>query len=102
MKRKHFTKPPNLTTFGNWVYCEIFTRNITINEMAAQLDVSAPTFKNWMDGSRPIHGHRILEICAILAADMMDYNLLVINAMRALPSYRQTFYKQKGLENAKH
>lgn len=103
MKRKHFTRPKNLNTFGNWMYCEIFTRNITISELASELDISRSTVITWMDGTRPIRAHRILEICAVMAHDMFEYNILVTNAMRAMPSYRETFYTQKeGTNDAKH
>lgn len=99
MKRKHFTRPKNLTTFGNWVYCEIFTRNITIIEMANELDVSRSTIIDWMDGSRPIQARRILQICAVIAADKFEYHTLVTNAMRAMPDYHKTFYAQKEGSN---
>lgn len=101
MKRKHFTRPKNLTTFGNWMYCELFIHNITIKEMALELDVTRPTVITWMDGTRPIQARRILEICAVMANDMFEYNILVTNAMRAFPDYRATFYTQKeGTNNA--
>ena len=108
MKRKHFTKPPHLTSFGNWLFAELFTRNITINEMAAKLGVQATTLRSYM--TQPptykqtnIPGHRILHICAILSPTVMDYHKMVPNAMRALPNYYTIYNTQKEAENnAKH
>lgn len=87
MKRKHFTKPNGLTSFGNWLFAELFTRNITINEMAAKLQVKPTTLRGWMCTPNKIHGHRILQICAILSPTVMDYHNMVPNAVRALPNY---------------
>jgi hypothetical protein len=103
MKRKHFTKPPGLSSFGNWLFAELFTRNITINEMAAKLDVSRSTLITYMQHPTRIPSHRILEICAILSPTVMDYHNMVPNAVRALPNY-YTIYNttMEAQHNAKH
>lgn len=90
MKRKHFTQPPHLTTFGRWVFNELFKRNITINELAAMMDVQAPTLRGYMTKPR-IHAHRVLQICAILSPTIMDYHNMVPEAMRALPNYHTIY-----------
>ena len=90
MKRKHFTQPPDLTTFGDWLFTQLFKHNITINEMAAMLDVQAPTLRGYMTKPR-IHAHRVLQICAILSPTIMDYHKMVPDAMRAMPNYYDTF-----------
>lgn len=103
MKRKHFTKPPHLTTFGNWLFAELFTRNITINELAAKLDVSRATLITYMQHPTRIPGHRILQICAILSQTQMEYHKMVPNAMRAMPNYYTIYNTQKEAQhNAKH
>lgn len=90
MKRKHFTQPPHLTTFGHWLFAQLFERNITINEMAAMLDIEAQTLRGYMTKPR-IHAHRVLQICATLSPTIMDYHNMVPDAMRAMPNYYHTF-----------
>ena len=95
MKRKHFTKPPHLTTFGNWLFAELFTRNITINEMAQKLEISRTTLVGYMQQHpTPIPGYRVLQMCAILTTNIMDYHNMVPEAMRSMPNY-YTIYNQQ-------
>jgi hypothetical protein len=94
MKRKHFTQPPHLTTFGHWLFAQLFKRNITINEMAAMLDVQATTLRGYMIKPDKIPAYRVLQICAILSPTVMHYHNMVPEAMRALPNY-YTIYNQQ-------
>jgi len=95
MKRKHFTRPANLTQFGQWLYNELFTRNITIREVATAMGVTPAVLVWWMQGNRPININRLLQICAVLAPTIHDYHKLVQQAVFEMPNYFQIYYTQK-------
>lgn len=91
MKRKHFTKPPKCTTFGNWLFAELFIRNITINELAISMGVKRPAIIYYMQHTDFMQTHRILQICAILSNTIYEYHKMVNNATRALPQYNTIY-----------
>ena len=102
MKRKHFTKPPHLNAFGKWLFAELFARNITINELAALLDISSTTIRTYMKKPKRLDGpqthipaYRVLEICAAISPTIMEYHKMVPDAMRAMPNYYDTFEQQQ-------
>ena len=90
MKRKNFRQPPNLNTFGQWLYGELFKRNITIMEMAIKVGCNYQTIRKWMNNNK-IPAYRILQICAIFASTRNEYNKLITKAMQAMPTYEQTY-----------
>ena len=90
MKRKNFKEPPNINTFGQWLYSELFKRNITIMEMAIKVGCNYQTLRHWMRNNK-IPAYRILQICAILANTRNEYNKLITNAMQAMPTYESTY-----------
>lgn len=102
MKRKVFTESVHLNTFGKWLYGELFNRNITIIELAKQLNITDASIRRWMQ-HRPLRTDQLLKICAVLADSKMEYHQLVFNAMREMPDYQQIYTTQKEVkQNAKH
>lgn len=102
MQRKVFTQSVHLNTFGQWLYGELFNRNITIIELAKQINVTDASIRRWMQ-KRPIATDRLLQICAVLANSKMEYHQLVFNAMREMPDYQQIYNTQmEKKQNGKH
>ena len=102
MQRKVFTQSVHLNTFGQWLYRELFNRNITIIELADQLLVTDASIRRWMQ-KKPIPIDKLLKTCAILADSKMEYHNMVYHAMRQMPDYDQIYTKQmEKKQNGKH
>jgi len=92
MKRKRFTRPPNMTRMGKYIYNTMFDRNVDFEDMANGLDTTASTIRGYL--IKPvIPTKRILQMCAILANTKTEYDQMVAYCITHLPEYNKTYWR---------
>lgn len=98
-KRKNFKQPDNITSWGKWLYDQLFKRNISILELANAVHVRSSTVYSWMrDRQNRVPAYRIVDICAVLANSEEEYRGLIIEANRNLVNYQFAYRHKKGLK----